>query len=127
VRVARLRLAPVVAVALVVAALLAGCGGGSASSPALSAATPLVAKRLMKQRLDAKHLDYRWVACVRVGRTYEQVPITRCNVDFGIDPHVEGYCVLLKDGRLATNHEDPAIPCKHDDAGWDRTTITSAG
>jgi hypothetical protein len=33
--------------------------------------------------------------------------------------------VLLKDGRLATNHQDPAIPCKHDDAGWDRTTITS--
>ena len=64
-------------------------------------------------------------ACVRVGRSYEHVPITRCNVDYGIDPHVEGYCVLLKDGRLATNHEDPAIPCKHDDAGWDRTTVTS--
>lgn len=106
-------------------ALLAGCGGASQASPTLSSATPPVAKRLMERRLDAMHLDYKWVACVAVGRSYEQVPITRCNVDFGIDPHVEAYCVLLKNGRLATNHEDASIPCKHDDAGWDRTTITS--
>ena len=25
-----------------------------------------------------------------------------------------------------TNHDDGAIPCKHDDAGWDKTTITSS-
>ena len=113
----------IVLVALGASVLLAGCG--SSSGERLSAAPVATAKRLMEKRLDAKQLDYKWVACVAVGRTYKHVPITRCNVDFGIDPHVEGYCVLLKDGKLATNHEDPSIPCKHDDAGWDRTTITS--
>ena len=112
-----------IALAVAAAALLAGCGGGSAT---LAEASPAVAKPLMKQRLDTKHLDYRWVACVRVGRTYKGVPITRCNVNFGIDPHIEAYCLLLKDGRLVTNHDDRAIPCKHDDAGWDKTTITSS-
>ena len=112
------------AAALAALLLLAGCGGGSTK---LEAAPPAVARRLMTARLNAKHLDYRWVACVRVGRTYTDVPITRCNVNFGIDPHIEGYCLLLKGGKLVTNHEDAAIPCKHDDAGWDRTTITSSG
>lgn len=105
--------------------LAAGCGGSHRTTPELKSAPPALAKRLLTQQLDAKQLNYTWVACVRVGRRYKHVAITRCNVDFGIDPHVEGYCVLLKDGRLATNHQDPAIPCKHDDAGWDRTTITS--
>ena len=113
--------APVAVVA--VAMLLAGCGG---SSPTFASAPPAVAKRLLAARLEAKDLDYRWVACVRVGRTYSHVPITRCNVDFGIDPHVEAYCLLLKDERLVTNHDDPAIPCAHDDAGWDQTTITKS-
>jgi len=103
--------------------LLGGCGGGS---PKLTGAPPAVAKTLMTMRLNAKHLDYHWVACVRVGRTYTHVPITRCNVDFGIDPHVEAYCLLLKDGKLVTNHDDPAIPCGHDDAGWDRTKIVNS-
>jgi hypothetical protein len=103
--------------------LLAGCGGGSSG---LTAARPALAKTLMTARLNAKHLDYRWVACVRVGRTYRHVAITRCNVNFGIDPHIEAYCLLLKDGKLVTNHEDPAIPCRHDDAGWDRTTVVGS-
>ena len=109
-----------------VVAVAAGCGGESKSSPALSAATPAVAQRLLERRLTAMQLDYTWVACVNVGRTYKHVPITRCNVGFGIDPHVEGYCVVLLDGKFATNHEHPAIPCRHDDAGWDRTVITSS-
>jgi hypothetical protein len=103
--------------------LLAGCGGSSAK---LSAAPPAVAKRLVTARLNAKHLDYQWVACVRVGRTYTHVPITRCNVDFGIDPHIEAYCLLLKNGKLVTNHDDPAIPCAHDDAGWDSTNVVTS-
>jgi hypothetical protein len=112
--------------ALVIAVLVSGCGGSSHSAPPkLESAPPTLAKRLLTKQLNAKQLNYTWVACVPVGRTYKHVPITRCNVDFGIDPHVEGYCVLLKDGRFTTNHQDPAIPCKHDDAGWDRTTITS--
>ena len=92
----------------------------------MTAAGPVLAKTLMTARLNAKHLDYRWVACIRVGRTYRHVAITRCNVNFGIDPHIEAYCLLLKDGKLVTNHEDPAIPCRHDDAGWDRTTVVGS-
>jgi hypothetical protein len=105
--------------------VVAGCGSGHSAKPKLESASPALAKRLLTKQLRAKQLNYTWVACVRVGRSYKHVDITRCNVDFGIDPHVEGYCVLLNDGRLTTNHQDPAIPCKHDDAGWDRTTITS--
>ena len=121
-----MKLALPVAVAVVTAGTAAGCGGSSQALPTLRAATPAVAQRLMVRRLDAQQLDYKWVACVAVGRTYKHVPITRCNVDFGIDPHVEGYCVLLKDGKLVTNHEDSSIPCRHDDAGWDRTAITTS-
>ena len=111
--------------AAALAVLLAGCGGSGSAAPRLTPASPALAKRLLTAQLRAKQLDFQWVACVKVGRSYKHVPITRCNVDFGIDPHVEGYCVLLKNGRLATNHQDPAIPCKHDDAGWDKTTIVS--
>jgi len=112
---------PIVAFAV----LVAGCGGSHSAKPKLESAPPALAKRLLTEQLQAKQLDYTWVACVRVGRSYKHVPITRCNVDFGVDPHVEGYCVLLKNGKLATNHQNPAIPCKHDNAGWDRTTISS--
>jgi hypothetical protein len=112
------------AATVALALLLAGCGGASASG--LAEAKPPVAKRLLERRLEAQQLDYRWVACVRVGRTYRGVPLTRCNVDFGIDPHVEAYCVLLDHGRLVTDHEDVSIPCRHDDAGWDRTTIVAS-
>ncbi|HZT92879.1 MAG TPA: hypothetical protein VE985_00180 [Gaiellaceae bacterium] len=105
---------------------LGSCGCGSVAPVAkVTPASPAVAKRLLKRQLDAAQLDYTWVACVRVDRTYQHVPITRCNVDFGIDPHVEAYCVLLVGGRLQTNHANPAIPCRHDDAGWNRTTVTS--
>jgi hypothetical protein len=110
---------------LLVALAAAGCGGSKKDAPTLAAASPPLAKRLLERQLDAMQLDYTGIACVKVGRTYRHVPITRCNVNFGIDPHVEAYCVLLKDGKLATNHTDRAIPCRHDDAGWDRTTITS--
>ena len=115
-----------IAVLLAAAALLAGCGGEAVSSPALESAPPTLAKRLLTKQLRAKQLDYTWIACVPVGRTYEHVAITRCNVGYGIDPHVEAYCVLLKGGRLTTNHQDPAIPCRHDGAGWDGTTLTSS-
>ncbi len=112
-----------VALVVVALALAAGCGG-SGGGAALEEASPAAAKRLLTERLSAKGLDFRWVACVRVGRTYKQVPVTRCNVDFG-DPHVEGYCAVLVDGRLVTDHDDPAIPCSHDDAGWDASIVTS--
>ena len=115
------------AAVLAAAALLAGCGGSGAAkrSAQLEQAPPPLAKQLMTKRLVAKRLDYTWLACVTVGRTYQHVPVTRCNVGFGIDPHVEAYCVVLRNRKLVTNHDDHAIPCRHDDAGWDGTTITS--
>jgi hypothetical protein len=110
-------------VIVLAAGLLAGCGGSTASVAAVS---PGVAKRLMVQRLRTKQLDYTWLACVALPRTYETVRITRCNVGFGIDPHVEAYCVVLRAGKLLTNHEEAAIPCRHDDVGIDRSTITTS-
>jgi hypothetical protein len=79
----------------------------------------------MVSRLKAAQLDYTWIACIRVGRTYRGVPITRCNVGFGIDPHVEAYCIVLRDGRLLTSHEERSIPCHHDDAGAGGSIVTS--
>jgi hypothetical protein len=105
--------------AIVIAAilLLMGCGGvDRAPTNTLSEATPNVAKRLLTARLTARHLAFHWVACVRTGRAYKSVAIVRCNVDFG-DPHIEAYCSVLRSGRLVTDHDDPSIPCRHDDAG----------
>ena len=90
--------------------LLMGCGAVD------RAPTPNVAKRLLTARLTARHLAFHWVACVRTGRAYKSVAIVRCNVDFG-DPHIEAYCSVLRSGRLVTDHDDPSIPCRHDDAG----------
>jgi hypothetical protein len=101
----------------------AGCGASSASN-GLAEATPPVAKRLLTARLHAKSLTFRWVACIRTGRRFQGVRIVRCNVDFG-DPHIEAYCSVLRNGRLVTDHDDPAIPCKHDDAGPSATIVHS--
>ena len=103
-------------IGIVALTLLAGCGGSS-SSLGYEGVTPPVAKRLLTERLRAAQLAFRWVACVNTGRTYHAVDVVRCNVDFG-DPHIEAYCAVLDDGRLVTNHEDAAIPCPRDAAGW---------
>ena len=73
------------AVVALFAALLAGCGG---SSSTYEATTPPDAKKLMVEHLDGKHLSYRWVACLRSGRSFRGAAIVRCNVNFG-DPHIE--------------------------------------
>jgi hypothetical protein len=111
------------ALALASLALLAGCGGSSPRAE-VTEATPPVAKRLLTERLRAKYLDFRWVACVRTGAAYRRTPVVRCNVNFG-DPHIEAYCSVLRDGELVTNHEEPAIPCRHDDAGPPATIVHS--
>ena len=108
--------------ATAVVLLAAGCGGSSPA--AFTAPEPGVAKQLLTARLAAKHLTVHWIACVRNGREYQGAAIVRCNVNFG-DPHIEAYCSLLKEGRLVTDHEDPAIPCRHDAAGWDATIVGS--
>lgn len=84
------------------------------------AAAPSVqsVKKAFVAYLKRKELTYRWVACVRNGRRFRSQPIVRCNVNFGMDPHVEAYCAVVEDGRLTTNHDNGAIPCGHDDAGF---------
>jgi hypothetical protein len=112
------------AAALAALALLwAGCGGSGAKGK-VAEATPPLAKRLLAARLRAQYLDFKWIACVRTGRDFGGVAIVRCNVNFG-DPHIEAYCSVLRDGSLVTDHQDPAIPCKHDDAGPPPTIVHS--
>ena len=112
-----------IAVALVAAAALAA-GCGTQSSFAYRGTTPPQAKRLMIDYLDAKHLDWRWVACLYTGRAFVGAPIVRCNVNFG-DPHIEAYCVVLRDGKLYSDHQDPKIPCQRDNRA-PPATITSS-
>jgi hypothetical protein len=100
---------------------LAGCGS---SASRIEATTPIEAKKLMVGYLDSKHLSYRWVACLRSGRSFEGAAIVRCNVNFG-DPHIEAYCIVLRDGELYTNHQDKTIPCQRDNRGPPATTVTS--
>jgi hypothetical protein len=119
-------LRPLLGVLVAIALVAAGCGSGKDSS-ALTAASPPVAKRLLIKQLEAKQLDYTWIACIRNGRSYRNIPITRCNVGFGIDPHVEAYCIVLKHGELVSNFSDRAIPCGHDDAGVGGNTIVTVG
>jgi hypothetical protein len=82
-------------------------------------------KKAFVARLKHDALTFRWVACVRNGRRYNGLPIVRCNVNFGMDPHVEAYCTVYEHGHLVTNHENKAIPCAHDDAGF--TVPTAEG
>ena len=43
--------------------------------------------------------------CVDGGVRRDGAPVFRCNVNFG-EPHIEGYCVLVRDGRAVTQVED---------------------
>jgi len=102
--------------------VLAGCGGGGSS--AYTAATVPEAKRLMIRYLDSKHLDWRWVACLHSGRSFGGAAVVRCNVNFG-DPHIEAYCIVLRAGKLYTDHQDPKIPCQRDNRAPPATIVSS--
>jgi hypothetical protein len=102
--------------------VLAGCG--AAHSSTYRAATVPQAKRLMVEYLDSKQLDWRWVACLHTGRSFAGAAIVRCNVNFG-DPHIEAYCIVLRWGRLHTDHQDPKIPCRRDERAPPATIVTS--
>ena len=43
-------------------------------------------------------------------------PVFRCNVNFG-EPHIEGYCVVVRDGRAVTQVEDRALRCRRTRTG----------
>lgn len=113
-----MRYAALVAIAVV----LAGCGSSNASK--FAAPTVPQAKRLMIDYLQSKDLAYHWVACLRSGRSFEGAAIVRCNVNFG-DPHIEAYCIVLRDGELYSNHQDPKVQCQRDNRGPPATTVTS--
>jgi hypothetical protein len=83
-----------------------------------SATGPPAVQRLLAQRLDAKHLTYRYVACIANGRRFQGTAVVRCNVNFNA-PHIEVYCAVVRHGRLLTEHEHPGIPCPRDQAGED--------
>jgi hypothetical protein len=121
-----------VAAVLVMAAagVVGGLLGSSGSSPPHTAAPARVTTaslatfhHAMIARLDAQNAHFFWVACVRTGARFEGVPVTRCNVDFG-DPHIQAYCSVFRGGRLVTSADDPAIPCRPDDAGYSQTIET---
>jgi hypothetical protein len=109
------------AVVVLFGVLLAGCGG---SSSTYEATTPPDAKKLMVEYLDGKQLSYRWVACLRSGRSFRGAAIVRCNVNFG-DPHIEAYCIVLRHGKLYSDHDDAAIPCQRDNRAPPATIVTS--
>ncbi len=111
------------AFAVAAVALLSACGG-TGSAAKYSAATPASAKQLLAVRLKAQYLTVHWIACVRTGRLYRGAAVVRCNVNFG-DPHIEAYCSLLRNRQLVTDHDDPAIPCGHDGAGWTAPIVGS--
>ena len=104
------------AFAVAAVALLSACGA-TGSAAKYSAASPASAKQLLSLRLKAEYLTVHWIACVRTGRVYRGAAIVRCNVNFG-DPHIEAYCGVLMQGRLITNHQNPSMSCRPDEAGW---------
>jgi len=110
----------VAALALAVVALAtsgAGSAAKSASAGPISTESTKLFKAAIVARMRAERLNYQWVSCVPSGRRFEGVSVVRCNVDFGIDPHVEAFCSVLSGGRLLTSEDDPAIPCAPDNAG----------
>jgi hypothetical protein len=98
---------------LAAAALLAGCGGdgGTPASP-----TPAAAQDAMAARLAAMDLSFHYVRCVDGGVRRGAETVFRCNVNFG-EPHIEGYCVVVRGGRAVTQVEDPSLRCRRTRTG----------
>lgn len=98
--------------------------GGDASAGKVTTASLGTFRTDVIARLHTDRLNYNWVVCVRTPHQFRGVGVVRCNVDFGIDPHVEAYCSVLRDGRLLTSEQDSAIPCGHDNAGFSDPVVT---
>ena len=99
-------------------AIAAGCGGGtSPSAPAGGAsATAAGAEQALAARLAGRYLSFRWVRCSDGGVRRDGAPVFRCNVNFGA-PHIEAYCVMVRDGRAVTQVEDRALRCRRTRTG----------
>ena len=113
--------AAVLAVAAIAATVLATRSSDGAST--VRTASPATVRSALITRLEASHLTYRWVVCVRTGRVFRQQAVVRCNVNFG-DPHIEAYCSIIDRGRLVTDHETPSFGCPADLRGWATTIVT---
>ena len=112
-----------IAAAAVAIAIVAGGGSGaSAQAGTISTESPAAFRAAVVQRLDAEHLDYHWVVCVRTTHRFGGVRVVRCNVDFG-EPHIVAYCSVLRRGRLLTSQQDSAIPCGHDNSGYSAPVV----
>jgi hypothetical protein len=98
---------------LAAAALLDGCGSDPAPQAPPSAAT---AERALSARLTAKSLSTHSITCVDGGVRRGSETVFRCNVNFG-EPHIEGYCVIVRDGRAVTQFEDPSLHCRRTRTG----------
>jgi len=111
-------LALAAALGMAAMAVAAGCGGGtSPPAPAGGAsATAAGAERALTARLTGRDLSFRWVRCVDEGVRRGGAPVFRCNVNFG-EPHIEGYCVLVRDGRAVTQVEDRGLRCRRTRTG----------
>lgn len=100
-------------------ALVAGCGGGGgapADPVASGPPTAAAAERAMTTRMEAEELSIRYLACVDEGVRRDQEVVFRCNVNFG-EPHIVGYCAVLREGRAVTQVEDPALRCRRTRTG----------
>lgn len=98
--------------------------GGEASNGKITTASLGTFRNDVIARLHTERLNYNWVVCVRTPHQFRGVGVVRCNVDFGIDPHVEAYCSVLRGGRLLTSEQDSAIPCGHDNSGFSDPVVT---
>ena len=111
-----------------VVVLAAGCGGGSSSpsSPQVSMSGGIVpaVRSALVERLHEKGLGYRWIACLRNDRSFRGHQIVRCNVNFG-DPHIEAYCIVLRDGKLYSDHNDARVLYQRDNRAPPATITTS--
>jgi hypothetical protein len=96
--------------------IAAGCGGGTSAPAGGASATPAEAEQALTARLTRRDLSFRWVRCVDEGVRRGGAPVFRCNVNFG-EPHIEGYCVLVRDGRAVTQVEDRALRCRRTRTG----------
>ena len=113
--------AAVLAAAAITATVLATRSSDGAST--VRTTSPATVRGALIKRLEASHLTYRWVACVRTGRVFRRQAVVRCNVNFG-DPHIEAYCSIIDGGRLVTDHETPSFACPADLRGWATTIVT---
>ena len=116
-----------IAVAVIASVLALGSNRDSArAAPAsqriATASLPAMHRRMVAM-LNRQKLHFHWVVCVRTGTDFHGVSVVRCNVDFG-DPHIEAYCVVLRGGQLESNFDNPAVPCRADNAGNTQTIIS---